>query len=256
MAPRSRPRSGLKFPIYSDEVLDRIIEARGGLPEDDREVEVLTGIEPTGKALYKRARRREALRACLEGAAEHYTCFYSGGLGPTQAMLAKRYAEIERAGQQFLEGLGKPAKAPSKPDSITRIVRAELGMELAGGVPSLEALAGMRVQETIRDVEKLLRRVTRLREKSAGVEQTASTKKDVALNELIRWLGHAYLLVFEEAPGSSVKDGIVQGPFIHFVRAALEPLLEEVPSSAALRRRIRDHLPSLLGMAKSQKFQN
>jgi hypothetical protein len=246
----------LKFPIYSDEVLDRIIEAAGGLPQDDREIEVLTGIEPTGKALYKRARRREALRACLEGAAEHYTCIYRGGLGPTQAMLGKRYAEIEKAGQKFLEGLGKPGKAPSKRDSITRIVRAELGMELAGGLASLEALAGTRVQETIRDVEKLLRCATRLRQKSAGIKHIAPTKKDVALNELIRWIGHAYLLVFEEAPGASAKPGAVYGPFIRFVCAVLEPLLEKVPTAAAIRKRIRDNLPSLQGMAKSQKFKN
>jgi transposase len=80
----------LKFPIYSDEVLDRIIEAGDGLPEDDREVEVLTEIEQTGKALYKRARRREALRACLEGAAEHYTRSYRSGAAPTQTDEALR----------------------------------------------------------------------------------------------------------------------------------------------------------------------
>jgi hypothetical protein len=43
-----------KGPLYPDEALDRIIEIGGGLPEDDREVEVLAEIEPTGEKLYKR----------------------------------------------------------------------------------------------------------------------------------------------------------------------------------------------------------
>ena len=62
MAPRSRPRPGSKFPVYRDDVLDRITEAAGGLPHDDREVDILTGIEPTGERRYERAIGREALR--------------------------------------------------------------------------------------------------------------------------------------------------------------------------------------------------
>jgi hypothetical protein len=250
MAARSRPRPGLKFPLYPDEVLDRIIEAAGGLPEDGREVDVLTRIEPTGEKRYERAKGREALRLCLEGAAEQYLTSFRSGPPQTQAMLARRCAEIEKDGQRFLNGL--VGKAQSKPDSITRILRAGLGMELAGGVPSLEALSGMPVQEIIRDVEKLLRCVTRLREKSASLEQSAPTKKDVALNELMMWLGHAWFLVFEKLPGSSVKGGTADGPFIRFVCAVLEPLLEGMPTAMALRKRIRDNLPSIRGMAKSK----
>jgi hypothetical protein len=150
-------------------------------------------------------------------------------------------------GQRFLERLAKSRRAPSEPDSITRIIRAELGMELAGGVPSLEALSGLPVQEIVQEVEKLLQGVTNIRERSVSARRTEpSNSGDLPLNELITWLGHAWFVVFEKVPGSSVdkEDGTVGGPFIRFVRAALEPLLEEMPTNNALRLRVRRVLPS------------
>jgi hypothetical protein len=251
MAPKSRPRSGLKFPIYSDEVLDRIIEAAGGLPEDDREVDVLTGIKPTGQKSYERAIGREALRLCFEGAAEHYTRSYRSSGAPTQAMLAKRYSSAEGAALKLLAALkGKPGKA-SKADRVAPILQTELGLELAGGVPTLEALSGSRAQELIRLLDDCAPCLTRLRKKSV-IKPSKRTSADVALDELIRWLGHAYLLVFQEAPGASVDDGTVYGPFIGFVRAALEPLLEEVPTSGAIRARMRRVLPSFRPLGNGQ----
>jgi hypothetical protein len=230
---------------------------RGGLPDDDREVEVLTDIDLNGHRVYERARRREALRAFLEGAAKYYMRAVSDADAPTPAMLVKRYAAIEKTAQKSIKALVKRPKARFKPDRIDAIVHSELGLELAGGVPSLEAMSGWRVQELIRDNEDLLRCATRLREEYSE-KLTATSKRysgNVPLNELIRWFAHAWFVVFENLPGTSEYHGTEQGPFIRFVRAALEPLMEEVPSAQALRPRIRRVLPSLRSsadMAKSE----
>jgi hypothetical protein len=92
-------------------------------------------------------------------------------------MLAKRYAEIESATQRLLKVLGQPGKSHSEPNRIDRLVHSELGLELTGGVPSLEALSGFRVQERIGDLELLRRCATSLRKKSHSVEPTVPPSK-------------------------------------------------------------------------------
>jgi hypothetical protein len=256
MSPRSTPRAtNRKSSFYPDDVLDRVIKAGGGLPDDDREVEVLSDIDVDGHGVYERAKRREALSLCLEGAAKQYTRAVGGGAVPTPKRLAERYAAIESATHKSIKALGKRWEPGSRPDCIDAIIHSELGLELAGGEPSLEAVSGWLVQELIRDNEKLLRCATRLRKKYSVKPATAKRYSgDVALNELIRRLGHAWFVVFENLPGTSEHDGTVRGPFIRFIRAALEPLMEEVPSEKALRPRIRRVLPSLRSsesMAKS-----
>ena len=262
MSPRSTPRAThRKSSFYPDDVLDRVIETGGGLPDDGREVEVLSDIDVDGQRVYERAPRRDALRTCLEGGAEQYMRSVRDGAAPTRAMVIRRYAEIESALERCTKVLGPPGKAGSKPDRIGWIVHSELGLELADGEPSLEAVSGWRVQKTAEDLERLLRCATRLREKSENTEPSAPSEAhfgDVPLNELIRWLGHAWFVVFERLPGASVDydDGTVGGPFIRFVRAALGPLMSDIPTDKALRARIRRVLPSLrsqVNMAKSEK---
>jgi hypothetical protein len=250
-----------KSSFYPDDLLDRVIEVGGGLPDDDREVEVLADIDVDGQRLYERAPRRDALRTCLEGAAEQHMRSLRDGAAPTRAMVVRRYAEIESALKRCIKVIGRSGKAGSKPDRIGWIVHSELGLELAGGQPSLEAVSGWRVQKTTEDLEHLLRCATRLREKSENTEPSAPSETqsgDVPLDELIRWLGHAWFVVFERLPGASVnnEDGAVGGPFIRFVRAALEPLMRDIPTDKALRARVRRVLPSLrsqVNMAKSEK---
>ncbi len=262
MSPRSTPRAThRKSSFYPDDVLDRIIKASEGLPDDDREVEVLSDIDVDGQRVYERAPRRDALRICLEGGAEQFMRSVRDGAAPTRAMLVRRYAEIESALKRCIKVLGRSGEAGSKPDRIGWIVRSELGLELAGGEPSLEAVSGWRVQKTAEDLEHLLRCATRLREKSENTEPSAPLEAhsgDVPLNELIGWLGHAWFVVFERPPGASVdnEDGTVGGPFIRFVRAALEPLVSDIPTDKAIRARVRRVLPSLrspVNMAKSEK---
>lgn len=259
MAERSTSHStGCNLSFYPGDVLDGVIAAGGGLPDDDREVEVLTDIDPDGHPVYERAKRREALLLCLEGGAKQYTRAASDGDAPTLARLARRYAAIEKSAQKLIEALCKHWKAGSKPDRIDRIIHSELGLELAGGVPSLEAVSGRRVQQLIRDnEEEVLHCAARLENKYSG-KSTPRSKRysgDAPLNELIRWLGHAWFVVFEKLPGTSEYNGDVGGPFIHFVQVALEPVLEKVPSEKALLPRIRRVLPSVrssASMAKSE----
>jgi hypothetical protein len=255
MAERSTSHpTGCNLSFYPGDVLDGVIAAGRGLPDDDREVEVLTDIDPDGHPVYERAKRREALRLCLEGAAKQHRRALGGGAAPTTARLAKRYAAIESAAQKSIKALGKRSQPGSKPDRIDTTIHSELGLELAGGVPSLEAVSGWRVQKLVENMEELLRCAARVRKKyDMKPSATKCHSGDVALNDLIRWLGHAWFVVFENLPGTSQHDGIVQGPFIDFVSAALEPLVEEVPTPKALRARIRRVLPSLRSSARMAK---
>ena len=107
MAPRSAPRSiRRRTSFYSAEALEELVEAAGGLPDD--EIEAGTVQDWAGTRSVVRQSRRDVLHERLDRAAASYLFSTKAARRPSQAAQAAQYEAVQAKLREALTAVLPP----------------------------------------------------------------------------------------------------------------------------------------------------
>jgi len=234
---------------YTDEALDEIIRAAGGLPPEQD---------------------RQALEDRLSDALWYWdTLRWKKSSEPlTSLELAKRFQNIETAASRLLVALecgpdGDIDKAsPQIIHGGLALYAAEHAEAIARKHHHRLTLPGKAVlAQTVKSVAQLKRWAAAARSDAEGGGSLPRSERNTgneALDALFSCLLEIYAEVFELEPGiSRVDGGMPSGPCFRYVKACLDPHLkaifgEEPPSDEAIVHRLRRLKRSIAGSSRNK----
>lgn len=240
-----KPFSALPVPweqLYSNE---DIIEAAGGLPEGEIEIEHVIEVVKV------KLPRRDALVAELEALARSYRVLSELKKSPTAKQKAAAFKKIEDAGRDWLAALSLPEGRPKKGNLLDHVPIA-LTMHLSQYVTPRGGHSWEGERRMLAVIEGMYRfnewagAARRAAEQHPPTERSKRASGDPALDDWIKGLGHVWKDIFNREIGTSVggpgsrSAGQPGGPFIRFVRVCLRPVLQDkTPNEEAIRERVR-----------------
>ena len=243
-------RPGHRF--YSDDDIEKIIDAAGGLPDGEVEHEVLVDGPDGIRYETRRVPRRQALVERLKQAAHAYTVLSEFQTEPTAKQISDAMADIEAAAAKLIAALHLPEAIDQDPlASMPAALRygalqaqAALEAERLGGLPKWSG-AGL-LSDSVRGVYRLRRWARNAKARSRTARQTSRAKRhvgDEALNALFGDLAGIWIDVFERPIATSVGESAnarkAGGPMVRFFSACLKPILKDkTPTSKAIRARV------------------
>lgn len=237
MAKRSvsefRPK-GLRIgeAFYTDQDIDRIVEAAGPLPDGEvehrRPVPDGTGFETV--IVF----RREALSDRLESAARAWDIAAQFQTKPTTIQAAESHERIAKCAARLLKALEMPEAGDL--DDMPPAIRY-------GPMLAYAEAEGQNLDEAVLVVQGILRWSRQAAEEEME-PRSVSHEGDTALNALFRSLIRIWVEIFEQkitTRETTLKGGSTRAaPTIRFVQAALRPILKDAtPSTESIRDRVR-----------------
>jgi hypothetical protein len=260
---------------FSDDDLEAIIHAAGGLP--DGEVNHQRAAEDGSGLITVRVPRRVALKERLESAARYWdvTCQYE--TKPTSIQTAKDFKKIEKLlngvltvlqlqkhefGDDILEKLPRALRDgfEDQPQKDAGVLSAPEGLANGQFTRNINILQPSGADLLMDDIKGVYGLRDRARAYLSRVsERTPHGKRhegDPALDELFKHLARIWMHIFEGELRTSVgapnsrNEGDAGGPLVRFLGACLEPLLaDRTPSDKAIRARIGRLRASLLKLS-------
>jgi hypothetical protein len=244
--------------VYSDDNIEAIITAAGGMPSGVIDHEILIHDAKGFRREAHRVPRRQVLRERLEKAAHIYITFSEYQTEPTPNQIADAMADIEEAAATLIAALHLPEAMEqdllaSMPTALRYgALQAEAALEASelDGLPRCSGEGLLR--DSVHGVYRLHRWARSVKARNRTARQIPWTKKharDEDLNRLFGDLAGIWFFVFERPIATSVsgpesaRPGQAGGPMVRFLSACLKPILNETPSNEAIRSRIRRLFP-------------
>ena len=255
----------LEGSLYSDEQLDRVIEAAGGLPSEtleeyqptDENARISDDDEsPRREGRYRTISRRDALRERLDSALDWWGLrTYQTETRPyTPRDLAKEFGRMEKTAAKLLEVMQVSDDGGAR-DMPQQFIFDGLGRPAsseARDVGKRERWPGTLNPPTLMIIDRAIKQI-QLVKKWAGEAHKETLaipgnewprpSKGECLDDLVESLMWTYSEIFERRP-TCVYNTIADepsGPFLAFVTACLQPIWDAVgaPTQHALHHRMK-----------------
>ena len=266
--------------FYTDDDIGDVIAAVQPveLPSGLIAVEVLN--KDGTKWVKRRFNRRNALALRLETAAHYYAMEAEFQLKPAASELRNALKSIEKAAGRLWDALGLEGKTEF--EDMPQALKSELGAQAESHGERIDGYDDMpptqwpmkggnyvdywgraKLRQAVEDVALLRLWARNAKARAAAQVQTNGQRRttrhsgDKALNDWFGNLAGIWLDVYERLPATSVgatgraNEGIGGGPFVRFIKAALQPVLgKSTPDDEAIRSRAKRLFPSVKSKSK------